>query len=149
MDAEIQFFMTETDQKQFLDFAQSVVDKISMEQDSTTIHLAVGDVALFFTPSSMEGDTLYTGKLEIRLGRSDLPMKTIEPAKKAFRKLRNWIKKHYFSRLAYRDKNKKNKLTPTRVHWLGMDAKKWKEANPEEHHLKLSPTSWMEFDIGF
>ena len=148
MDAEIQFFMTKKDEEEFLDHAKKVVD--ALDKNEAKIDLKVGDTALLiFTPSIMELNTIYTGKLEIRLGNSELPLKELEQAKKAFRQLRNWIKKHYFSRLAYRDKNKKNKLTPSRVHWLGKDAKKWKEEQPKQHHLKLSRTSWMEFDIGF
>ncbi len=148
MDAEIQFFMTKKDEEEFLLYAKKIVDAI--DKNPATIDLKVGDTALLiFTPSSEEDNTLYVGKLEIRLGNSELPLKELEQAQKAFRQLRNWIKKHYLSRLAYHDKNKKNKLTPSRVHWLGKDAKKWKEEQPEQHHLKLSRTSWMEFDIGF
>lgn len=147
MDAEIQFFMTEKDESDFLDFARTLVD--SIDKNSIPLRLILGDCELLFTPSSLEENTLFTGKLEIRLGKAELNYKDLERAKSAFRKLRNKIKKSYWSRLAYLDKNKNDKLTPSRVHWLGADAKKWKEADPEKHILKLSKTSWMVFDIGF
>ena len=147
MDAEIQFFMTDADEAEFMDFAQGIVDEI--DRDTLQTQLKVGNCVLMYTPSTMDGSTLYAGKLEIRLGNSKLPLKEVESAQKAFRRLRNWIKKHYFSRLAYQDKNKNNKLTPSRVHWLGKDARNWKDDKPEAHHLKLSPTSWVEFEIGF
>jgi len=51
--------------------------------------------------------------------------------------------------LAYQHQNKKGKLTPSRNHWLGPEAKKWKDVDSSNHILKLSKTSWMEFDIGF
>ena len=147
MDAEIQFFMTEKDESDFLDDAKTLVD--SIDKSSIPLRLILGDCELLFTPSSLEENTLYTGKLEIRLGKAELDYKDLERAKSVFRKLRNKIKKSYWSRLAYLDKNKNDKLTPSRVHWLGADAKKWKEADPEKHILKLSKTSWMVFDIGF
>jgi len=147
MDAEIQFFMTQKDHAEFLEYADTVVlDIIQHEND---YHLMVGDCGLHLVPSEQEGEIMYAGRLEIRLGQTDIPYQDLERAKSAFRKLRNWIKKHYWSRLAYLNKNKKNKLTPSRVHWLGPDAKRWKESDPDKHVLKLSKTSWMQFEIGF
>jgi len=147
MDAEIQFFMTQKDQADFLDFATTIVDETI--QNKNDYHLIVGDCALHLVPSEQEEEIIYAGRLEIRLGQAELPYQDLERAKSTFRKLRNWIKKNYWSRLAYLNKNKKNKLTPTRVHWLGPEAKRWKESDPDKHVLKLSKTSWMQFDIGF
>jgi len=147
MDAEIQFFMTEKDESDFLAFVETQIDRIDKSQNP--YRFILGDCELYFTPSVLEENTLYTGKLEIRLGKAGLDYKDLERAKTVFRKLRNKIKKDYWSRLAYLDKNKNDKLTPSRVHWLGVDAKKWKQADPEKHILKLSKTSWMVFDIGF
>lgn len=147
MDAEIQFFMTEKDESDFLDYASTLVDRI--DKNSMPLRLIMGDCELFFTPSSLEENTLFAGKLEIRLSKARADFKDLERAKSVFRKLRNKIKKNYWSRLAYLDKNKNDKLTPSRVHWLGVEAKKWKEADPEKHVLKLSKTSWMVFEIGF
>lgn len=147
MDAEIQFFMTSKDEADFLVFAQKQLD--SVEKGDDIYSLVLGDCELQFTPSLLEAEILYMGKLEIRLGNPELKHKDLERAKSTFRKLRNWIKKKYFSRLAYLNKNKKDKLTPSRVHWLGPDAKQWKEADSKNHILKLSQTSWMVFEIGF
>jgi len=144
MDAEILFFMTPKDQADFLAFAKNQLDGV--DASDTILHLTVGDCSLHFTPSFMEDDVIYMGKLEIRLGKVDCNDK--ERLKATFRKLRNWIKKHYFSRLAYLDKKKKDKLTPSRVHWLGADAKQWKQSEPSKHFLRLSKTSWMIFEIG-
>ena len=147
MDAEIQFFMTKQDEQEFLEFAEKQIDH--MEQDASIKRLIIGDCELLFTPSVKEENTLYTGKLEIRLGNTAINYNDLERAKSSFRKLRNSIKKKYWSRLAYKDKNKKDRLTPSRVHWLGPNAKQWKDENPEQHQLKLSKTSWMTFEIGF
>ncbi len=147
MDAEIQFFMSEKDEEDFFDFASKHVDNI--ERNDSTLYLLIDDCKLTFSASILERDILYKGLLEIRLNNVDASCKGIERAKSTFRKLRNWIKKKYWSRLAYFNKNKKDKLTPTRVHWLGPDAKKWKDSDPENHVLKLSTTSWMIFEIGF
>lgn len=147
MDAEIQFFMSEKDTADFLKFAETQADKI--DQGSIPLRFVLGDCDLLFTPSTLEVNTLFMGNLEIRLGKAELNYQDLERAKSTFRKLRNKIKKNYWSRLAYHDKNKKDRLTPSRVHWLGEDAKKWKESDAEKHILKLSKTSWMEFVIGF
>ena len=147
MDAEILFFMTEKDESDFLAFAEKHCGPIEIHKD--TSELNVGDCKLLFTHSSLENEILYCGKLEIRLGRSEFDCDDQARAKSAFRKLRNYLKKNYWSRLAYENKNKKGKLTPSRNHWLGLDAKKWKEVDAEGHILKLSKTSWMEFEIGF
>jgi len=147
MDAEIQFFMTEKDESDFLAFVETQIDR--MDKSQNPYRFILGDCELYFTPSVLEENTLYTGNLEIRLGKANLGYKDLERAKAVFRKLRNKIKKNYWSRLAYLDKNKNDKLTPSRVHWLGVDAKKWKQTDPEKHILKLSKTSWMVFDIGF
>jgi len=143
MDAEIQFFMTSIDEIEFLSFVEKQVD--SVVKSDSFFKLVLGDCELFFTPSYLEEKNLYLGKLEIRLG--DFEFKDQERAKYVFRKLRNWLKKKYFSRLAYI--NKRNKLTPSRVHWLGPDAKKWKLLDSDNHLLKLSNTSKTVFDIGF
>lgn len=147
MDAEIQFFMTAIDEQEFLAFAETQID--SLDKESTPMRLVVGDCELLFTSSVIEADILYAGKIEIHSGSTETNYKDLERAKSLFRKLRNRIKKKYWSRLAYKDKNKKDRLTPSRVHWLAPDAKTWKDENPEKHILKLSRTSWMEFDIGF
>ncbi len=147
MDAEIQFFMTKQDESDFFAFVKKQVD--TMKDVESGYQLVIGDCELYFVPSEKEGNILYTGKLEIRLGNADIAYQDLERAKSTFRKLRNWVKKNYWSRLAYQNKNKKNKLTPSRVHWLGPDAKKWKEASPENHVLKLSKTSWMVFELGY
>lgn len=147
MDAEILFFMTEVDQKNFILHVEDECDLITKQVDSILFH--VGDSYLQFTPSLFEKDTLYCGKLEIHSDNSDVETKDHERTKATYRKLRNWLKKTYWSRLAYNNKNKKDKLTPSRNHWLGPDAKQWKENNLEEHFLKLSKTSWMIFDIGY
>jgi len=145
MDAEILFFMSAKDQSEFLSFANKSCDSIVEEFDQ--FQLRIGDCELLFTPSIIEGNTRYCGKFEIRIGPSDKACKDQERAKSTFRKLRNYIKKNYWSRLAYT--NKKGKLTPSRNHWLAPDAKKWKDSDPDKHILKLSKTSWMVFDIGF
>lgn len=147
MDAEVQFFMSPKDEQEFLEFSESQIDHL--DKSSPLIKLVLGSGELLFTPSLIEDDIMYAGKLEIRLGNSEINHKDLERAKSTFRKLRNIIKKQYWSRLAYKDKNKKDRLTPSRVHWLGPDAKKWKEDNADKHALKLSKTSWMTFDIGF
>ncbi len=147
MDAEILCFMTEKDQEDFFREVQKHCDEINLS--TLPMQLVVGDCRLLFTPTKSDNETLYCGKLEIRLGPSDSACNSQERAKKVFRKLRNWIKKGYWSRLAYLNQNKKGKLTPSRNHWLGPDAKRWKELNPDKHILQLSKTSWMTFDIGF
>ena len=142
MDAEIQFFMTSKDERAFVSFAQKYVDRI--DNDGTVLMLILGDCHLTVKTSDFDNLALYLGKLEIRLGNSDLNDQ--DRAKSTFRKLRNWIKKNYFSRLAYI--SKRGKLTPSRVHWLAPDAKMWKQADSEKHLLKLSKTSDTLFDIG-
>lgn len=145
MQSELQFFMTETDQSDFFTFVRDLVDDIS---DNQRI-LQIGDCVMEFTPSQRENDILYTGKLSINtMDKTGAACDNEERAKNVFRKIKKWIKKHYWSRLAYLNKHKKNKLTPSRAYWLGPDAKKWKDENPDQHILKLSTTSWMVFEIG-
>ena len=146
MDAEIQFFMTSTDETDFLAFAQKHLDRVTSSKEGA--QFTIGDCELQFTSSVIDDNSMFAGKLEIRLDDPDFNYEDIERAKSVYRKLRNWIKKKYWSRLAYLHKNKKDKLTPSRVHWLGPDAKRWKEADSENHILKLSRTSWMVFEIG-
>lgn len=147
MDAEILFFMTELDQRNFLLEVEKQCDQIQKEADYYLF--LVGESYLQFTPTLSQDNTLYCGKLEIRSGSLEGVSKDQEQAKATFRKLRNWLKKTYWSRLAYSNKNKKDKLTPSRNHWLGPDAKEWKETKPDVHSLKLSASSWMTFDIGY
>ena len=151
MDAEILFFMSTKDQTDFLAIAENHCDSIVEESQSKVLILHIGGCQLLLTPSILEENTLFTGKLEIRLGElSDLlNIQDQERAKSVFRKLRNWLKKHYWSRLAYLNQNKKSKLTPSRNHWLGPDAKLWKEGDEEMRLLKLSKTSWMVFELGY
>ncbi|MCF6189726.1 MAG: hypothetical protein L3J51_04535 [Cocleimonas sp.] len=160
MDAEIRFFMTHTDEAEFLAFANKHIDEIkqgsSLKQEnspeqkySAKQSFIVGDCELFFTPTVIENHTMYSGVLEIRIENSNTACKNQLRANATYKKLRNWIKKKYWSRLAYINKTKKDKLMPTRIHWLAPKAKKWKEEDSEKHILKLSKTSWMVFDIGF
>ena len=147
MDAEILFFMTEQDELDFLAFAEKHCDSINIKNGLSELN--VGDCKLLLTSSAIESGAMYCGKLEIRLGRSEFDCEDQEKAKSVFRKLRGYLKKNFWSRLAYENKNKKGRLTPSRNHWLGPNAKKWKEADLTGHLLKLSKTSWMEFEIGF
>ena len=145
MDAEILFFMTQADQEDFFHQVDVQCDHIEKQNDAYLF--LVGESHLLFKPSVFDNNTLYCGSLEIRSKTLEASIKDIEKAKKTFRVLRNWLKKHYWSRLAYY--NKKDKLTPSRNHWLGPKAKQWKEKNTEQHHLRLSPTSWVSFNIGY
>ena len=149
MDAEIRFFMTTNDEVEFLEFANKHVDEIKLGQGiESKQQFIIGDCKLLYTPTLLEENTMYSGVLEIRVESENICNNQLK-ANTTYKKLRNWIKKKYWSRLAYINKLKKDKLTPSRIHWLAPDAKKWKEANPEKHILKLSKTSWMVFDIGF
>jgi len=151
MDAEILFFMSAKDQADFFEIAEPHFDSILEDPHSKIIILKVGECELLFTPSFLDDNILYIGKLEIRLSSfsSQMNIQDQEQAKSNFRKLRNWIKKHYWSRLAYINKNKKDKLTPSRNHWLGPDAKLWKEGDEANRLLKLSQTSWLVFEFGY
>ena len=154
MDAEIRFFMTDEDEEEFFTEVNKHVDQIITTDNSTDNdkqRLLIGDCELLYTATLAEGNTLYSGVLEIRTTNINIETacKDQTRAAKVYKKLRNWIKKNYWSRLAYINKTKKDQLMPTRIHWLAPQAKKWKEADPEKHLLKLSKTSWMVFDIGF
>lgn len=151
MDAEILFFMSEKDQAEFLEEVNECCDAVVEVPRTLSMEFHIGSCKLLFTPSVFEESTLYMGKLEIRLSESDeeVSLKDQERAKSAFRKLRNWLKKSYWSRLAYLNANKKDKLTPSRNHWLGPDAKSWKEGDEKKRILKLSKTSWMVFELGY
>ena len=154
MDAEIRFFMTDEDEEEFFTEVNKHVDQIITTDNSTDNdkqRLLMGDCELLYTRTLAEGNTLYSGVLEIRTKNINIETacKDQMRAAKVYKKLRNWIKKNYWSRLAYINKTKKDQLMPTRIHWLAPQAKKWKEADPENHLLKLSKTSWMVFDIGF
>ena len=147
MDAEIRFFMTPEDEATFINFAQKHIDEVVMT-DSPKQRFIVGDCELLFTPTQSEGNTLYSGVLEIRIDATDEnSCKNQMRANMSYKKLRNWIKKNYWSRLAFL--NKRDQLAPSRIHWLAPEAKIWKESDPENHLLKLSKTSWMVFDIGY
>ncbi len=147
MDAEIRFFMTTGDEKEFLEFASKHIDKIEKE-DSLKQRFIIDECELLYTPTLLEDNTLYSGVLEIRILAEDSCKGQLR-ATSIYKKLRNWLKKKYWSRLAFINKNKKDRLMPSRIHWLGPEAKKWKEEDPKNHLLKLSKTSWMVFDIGF
>ncbi len=151
MDAEILLFMSDKDQEEFLGIAKTCCDSISEASQSKTLEFHIGGCKLLFTPSALEDMTLYIGKLEIRSNEltENIILKDKERAKLIFRKLRNWIKNNYWSRLAYLNENKKGKLTPSRNHWLGPDAKLWKEGDEKHRVLKLSKTSWMVFELGY
>ncbi|MEE9310416.1 MAG: hypothetical protein V3U64_05295 [Cocleimonas sp.] len=153
MDAEIRFFMTTDDEADFLQFANKHVDEIVKGQKESSglepkQRFILGDCELLYTPTLLEENTLYSGVLEIRIEAEDTCKNQLR-ANSTYKKLRNWIKKKYWSRLAFINKNKNDRLMPSRIHWLGPDAKKWKEENSEKHVLKLSKTSWMAFEIGF
>ena len=148
MDAEIRFFMTDKDEAEFLQFANKHIDEV-IENNTLKQNFVIGDCELLYTPTILEDNIMYSGVLEIRIENSESACKDQLRANAAYKKCRNWLKKNYWSRLAYINKTKKDKLMPTRIHWLAPDAKIWKEADPEQHILKLSKTSWMVFDIGF
>jgi len=147
MDAEIRFFMTTGDEAEFLEFASKHIDKIK-KGSTLKQHFIIDECELLYTSTQLEGNTMYSGVLEIRIMAEDTCKGQLR-ASSVYKKLRNWLKKNYWSRLAFINKNKKDKLMPSRIHWLGPEAKKWKEENPQKRILKLSKTSWMEFDIGF
>lgn len=142
MESEQQFFMTEKDQEAFFDYVKGLVD--SIDQVEETYQFSIDDCFLIFTPSPHESNILYAGKLNIKTEGC----KKEERTKKIYRTLKGWLKKNYWSRLAYLNQNKNNRLTPSRAYWVGPDAKRWKDEDPEDHIFKLSATSWMVFDIG-
>jgi hypothetical protein len=148
MDAEIRFFMTSKDEVEFISFANKHVDEIKQSNNTLQQHFVIDECELLFTPTQLKNNIMYSGVLEIRISAEDSCKGQLRTTS-TYKKLRNWIKKKYWSRLAFINKTKNDKLMPSRIHWLAPDAKKWKEDNPEEHSLKLSKTSWMVFDIGF
>jgi len=147
MDAEIRFFMTPGDETEFLAFASKHIDKIE-QGCSLQQRFIIDECELLYTPTQLEDTVMYSGVLEIRIAAENSCKGQLR-ATSIYKKLRNWIKKKYWSRLAFINKNKKDKLMPSRIHWLGPEAKIWKEEDAKNHVLKLSKTSWMVFDIGF
>ena len=147
MDAEIRFFMTMGDEAEFLEFASKHIDEIKKGK-SLKQHFIIDECELLYTPTKVENNTMYSGVLEIRTTAEDTCKGQLR-ASNTYKKIRNWLKKKYWSRLAFINKAKKDKLMPSRIHWLGPEAKKWKQEDPQNHILKLSKTSWMVFDIGF
>jgi len=143
--------MSAKDQYDFFEVAEPYFSSIEEDVQNKIFSFKIGGCQLLFTPSTREDNIIYTGKLEIRLNpiSNNSNLQDVNQTKEAFRKLRNWLKKHYWSRLAYNNKNKGNKLTPSRNYWLGPDAKLWKDANEGNRQLKLSKTSWMIFELGY
>jgi len=144
MESEQQFFMTEKDQEAFFDFVKGLVDSIEPVEETQNYQFSIDDCCLIFTPSLQDENILYAGKLNIKTENC----KKEERTKKVYRNLKSWLKKNYWSRLAYLNQNKNNRLTPSRAYWVGPDAKRWKDEDSEDHIFKLSATSWMVFNIG-
>ena len=123
MDAEIRFFMTLDDEAEFLEFANKHVDEIKQD-GSLKQHFIIDECEIHYTPTLIEDNTMYSGVLEIRIMAEDICKGQLR-ASSVYKKLRNWLKKNYWSRLAFFNKTKNDKLMPSRIHWLGPEAKKW------------------------
>lgn len=150
MKAELQFFMSSQDTEAFLAFASNHIDRHeereNTESQEAELVFVVGDCELIFKPSRLIDNTLLIGSLSINSGGLDDGLNDQTRANNTYRQLRNWIKKHYYSRLSTWTDGNENKLSRTRNHWLGSDAKQWKQANPDAQ-LCLSENYGVFFDI--
>lgn len=140
MKAELQFLMSATDTDAFLTFAKDHVD--SMEDS----RFVIGDCEIIFTPSKLIDNALIVGSIMINSGGIDDGLQDQTRANNTYRTLRNWIKKHYYSRLSTWTVGNEAKMGRTRNHWLGPDAKQWKETTGNTE-MRLSETSQVMFDI--
>ncbi len=141
MKAELQFFMLDDDTSEFLAFAENHIDRI--ENDS---HFIIGDCEVIFTPSVLNGDTLLMGSIAINSGGINDGLKDQTRANNAYRQLRNWIKKNYYSRISTWTEGKEDKSSRTRNIWLGQHAKKWAEETAKPI-MRLSKSSSILFGI--
>ena len=142
MKAELQFFMTAKDMSDFLQFAQDKVDIIENSQ-----RFVIGDCEINLEPSLITDNTIFIGHINIDTGSNDQSCNDQERAKSVFRSLRNWLKKNYTCKLSTATLENKDKQSMSRSHWLGPDARRWKEEDENKHLLRLSQTSSAIFEV--
>ncbi len=142
MKAELQFFMTPKDTEDFLRFTQDKVDAIEEAR-----HFIIGDCEIHHEASLLSNDTIFIGRINIDTGDINHHCKDQERAKAVFRTLRNWLKKHYTCKLSTASLDDPDKRSMSRSHWLGPDAKRWKEKDASNRLLRLSTTSPATFDV--
>lgn len=146
MRSEFQFFMTEEDQLDFLEFAEVYIDKID-KSPKAYWKLLVNDCYIQFEPSKFHNNDLISGRIAIATHGLDK-----EPtcsygteAEKIYKKLRNWLKKTYTNKLLCRNINIEGSSQVSKHLWIGPRAKKWKQKNLGL--LKQFPSGFAVFEL--
>ncbi|MEE9343955.1 MAG: hypothetical protein V3V12_10025 [Gammaproteobacteria bacterium] len=138
--------MSTPDTEAFLKEAKKLIDSIEAHGESSVF--IIGDCQIEYLPSIMIENSLLTGSIAIDSGGIDNGCTQYLRANKAYKALRNWIKKGYYSRLCTWTEGEDMQTTSSRTRdlWLGPDAKQNKESN-NDMQLRLSLTSNMRFDL--
>lgn len=116
MRSELQFFMAEEDEADFLKYAGELVDD-RVHTSPSFDSLMVGDVPIQFQPSKRKSNLIEAGRIAIATDGFGLEYIESERAEKAFNGLRRWIKKRYLNKLKHKGYDDK-----IRVFWVGPTA---------------------------
>ena len=118
---QIQFFMSDQDEAEFVTFASDAADSVEESSDyQWFFHVGPCKIQLL---RCQETDGVMTdGRIALRTNPAygDYTAEQAKQAEKLFNKLQRWLKNHYVNDLTVRStKSPDSQPSPHRRHWIG------------------------------
>lgn len=124
MRSQLQFFMVEDDEREFLAFAEQEVDSVETSK-SSSLWLMVGDCPIQFCPSVSKNSVLNSGRIAIATTGTEQVYESSLKGERIFKRLRRWMRERYSNSLVCRNMNIPGSDMAVRDFWVGPFAEAW------------------------
>ncbi len=123
MRGQLQFFMSEADQREFVSEFADQADVVDQESADRWL-FRVGAVGVEFSPSPRSEDRVALGRIAIATHFGEKVIPETQDAERLYTKMRSWVRKRYWNRLVAENITIPGSATSYRSMWLGPNARK-------------------------
>ena len=145
MRSELHFFMVGEDEREFLGFAATLVDKVESSSEAQWF-LIVEDCPIQFLRSKWLNGTLISGRIAIATHGFGVAYQGAEKAERVYKRLRSWIRKTYSNEVTCRNIYSPDSCARIKNFWLGPELLT-QLRNNRKIVLKQIPDGFVVFEV--
>lgn len=146
MRSQFQFFMTTEDEPEFVSIAEEMSDDI-YRRSNFLWFLRVGDCPIQLLRSRVQDGELISGRIAIATtGPKTTTYKSAIEGERAYKRLRNWMKKSYSNEMTCRNVRIENSETDIKTMWASQRVIELMQSDSPPA-LKQRPGGFVVFEL--
>ncbi|WP_378181169.1 hypothetical protein [Aquimarina sp. SS2-1] len=145
MRSELQFFMIQADEEEFVSLFTNFVDRIDKESEWQWFFY-VCDCPIQFLRSKKVDNQLLSGRISIATHGFGLQYEAAKSAEQLYSKMRRWVKKYYSNNLTVENVKSKNSKMNTSRFWVSKRVVTLKKTD-KQLILRQIPNAPIVFEI--